>query len=304
MRRVARGQVATPDGRAKIPGVLVFLLASLLQVPQNPSPMSDTTRPHPRVARYEVAGRRATLSTGTLYLPPEFDPRGRSSLHVHFHGAPWLIEHHLSRAKQTLLVTVHLGAGSRVYAEAFEEPGRFLRVVGEAVSRASELAGARIGIAAIRVSAFSAGYGAVRSLLQQPEQYARVDSVLLADSLHASYSAPAGPARAADLPVDLESLAVFFRFAADAAAGRKQMEVTHSEVFPGTYASTTETADALLAHLGLPRRRVLRDGPLGMQQLSEAGRGGFRLRGYAGTSAPDHMDHFYALGDWARRVNR
>jgi vacuolar-type H+-ATPase subunit H len=52
-------------------------------------------------------------------------------------------------------------------------------------------------------------------------------------------------------------------------AGRKQMIVTHSEIFPGTFASTTETADWLLHALGLRRTPVLRWGPRGMQQLSE-----------------------------------
>jgi hypothetical protein len=33
-----------------------------------------------------------------------------------------------------------------------------------------------------------------------------------------------------------------------------------------------------------------------MQQLSETARGQFRIVGYAGNSAPDHMDHLYALG--------
>ena len=42
----------------------------------------------------------------------------------------------------------------------------------------------------------------------------------------------------------------------------------------------------------------LKRAPLGMQQLSEARRGGFRLLGFAGNSAPDHVDHLYALGAW------
>ena len=37
---------------------------------------------------------------------------------------------------------------------------------------------------------------------------------------------------------------MFIRFAGDAAAGKKRMLVTHSEVFPGTFASTTETYGA------------------------------------------------------------
>ena len=102
--------------------------------------------------------------------------------------------------------------------------------------------------------------------------------------------------RAADLPVDLGSLEPFLLFAEEAAAGRKRMRVTHSEVYPGTYASTTETADGLLRRVGLPRRPSLKAGPIGMQQLSETARGQFRITGYAGNSAPDHMDHLYALG--------
>ena len=48
------------------------------------------------------------------------------------------------------------------------------------------------------------------------------------------------------------------------------MLVTHSEIFPGTFASTTETADYMLRALGLRRAPVLKWGPRGMQQLGEA----------------------------------
>ena len=78
-------------------------------------------------------------------------------------------------------------------------------------------------------------------------------------------------------------------------AGRKRLIVTHSEIFPGTYASTTETADYLLTQLGLKRRAVLKWGPMGMQQLSEARAGKFRILGYAGNSAPDHVDQLHSL---------
>jgi hypothetical protein len=73
------------------------------------------------------------------------------------------------------------------------------------------------------------------------------------------------------------------------------MIVTHSEIFPGTYASTTETADYILAQLGLKRRAILKWGPMGVQQLSEARAGKFLLIGYAGNSAPDHVDQLHSL---------
>jgi hypothetical protein len=167
----------------------------------------------------------------------------------------------------------------------------------EASARVAELTGRPAAWTSIALSSFSAGYGAVRSILGQPENFRRVDTVILADSLHASYAGDAAAARTADLAVDTSSLAPFFAFAREAAAGRKRLWITHSEVYPGTYASTTETADAVLRHLAVPRHRVLKNGPAGMQQLSEAAAGNFHLAGYAGNSAPDHIDHLYGLGE-------
>lgn len=280
-----------------MPPWLALVMALAQATSQNPSPMSDTTRPHLRVAPYVVPGQRASLSIGTVYLPPAFEPRARHLLLIHLHGAPWLVEHHVrEHAPQAVLVTLQLGGGSRVYADAFTDPARFRTLVGEARERASALAGGRIELETIALTSFSAGYGGVRSILRQREHYDRVDALVLADSLHARYVGDATLPRTADLPVDSADLDVFTSFAADAAAGRKQMWVTHSEVYPGTYASTSETADVLLKHLGLTRLPVLRKGPIGMQQLSEARRGRFRLAGFAGNSAPDHMDHLYALG--------
>lgn len=280
-----------------------LLLALAVQAaPQNPSPMADSTRPHPRVARYDAPGRRATLSTGTLYVSQRFKPGPRVPLVVHFHGAPWLVEHHVhTRLSGAALVTVQIGAGSRAYGDAFASPERFGNLLDEAAARLSALTGRTVVWRSVTLSSFSAGYGAVRAILREPAHYARIESVLLADSLHASYAGDAGSPRAADPPVDETSLEPFITFAADAAARRKWMRVTHSEVFPGTFASTTETADVLLRRLGIPRRRVLRDGPVGMQQLSEVRKGNLHVAGFAGNSAPDHMDHLYALGAWLHR---
>ena len=85
-------------------------------------------------------------------------------------------------------------------------------------------------------------------------------------------------------------------------AGRKTFVFAHSEVFPGTYASTTECTDALADVLGLKPRAVLKWGPLGMQQVSEVRAGRLRILGFAGNSAPDHTDHFHALGSWLKLV--
>jgi hypothetical protein len=45
----------------------------------------------------------------------------------------------------------------------------------------------------------------------------------------------------------------------------------------------------------MTRKPVLKWGPLGMQQTSEARSGRFALLGFAGNSAPDHIDHFHGM---------
>jgi len=125
--------------------------------------------------------------------------------------------------------------------------------------------------------------------------------VLLIDGMHASYVGDlpgTGPGQESVLvPQDLE---IFVQFARDAIAGRKRMIVTHSEIFPGTYASTTETTDYLVSTLGLKLKPVLKQGPMGLQQLGEARAGRFRLLGYAGNSAPDHVDQLQSLPDFIK----
>lgn len=285
---------------------LAVLVTGQSPLPQNPSPMTDTTRPHPRVEQNEPAGQRLPVGRGTLFVRKGLRPADDLTLLIHFHGAPWLIEHHVSHLdRPVVLLTFQLGSGSGVYGAAFAESATFATTLTDAAAAASSALGRTVQFDRVVLSSFSAGYGAIRAIMRQPEHYARVSAVVLADSLHASYAVPAaaGP-RAEDLSVNTGDLDVFLRLATDAAAGRKQFLVSHSEVFPGTYASTTETADALLAHLSVRRRPVLRSAAIGMQQLSETRIGQFAVTGYAGNSAPDHMDHLYALGEALTRIRR
>ena len=77
-----------------------------------------------------------------------------------------------------------------------------------------------------------------------------------------------------------------------------QARIYQSRLALKFFASTTETADYLLDAVGLKRAPVLKTGPLQTQQLSDTRRGGLRVIGYAGNSAPDHVDLFHALPDF------
>ena len=263
--------------------------ALVAQVLQNPSPMVEHTRAHARVKQVEVPGRRVPLSLGTLLLP---QPAGAAPLVIHFHGAAWLAEWSATRRfGRVAVLTVHLGAGSAVYAGAFAEPDRFSSLLEEA----ARLAGRRPQ--PVILTAFSAGCAAIREILRHRQNWPLVDAVVLVDGIHAGYIPEGHPGPLQSAPLD-----PVVDFAREAVAGRKQMIITHSEIFPGTFASTTETVDYALASLRLQRRAVLKWGPLGMQQTSEVRARRFLLLGFAGNSAPDHLDHLHALEHWLRKV--
>jgi hypothetical protein len=78
--------------------------------------------------------------------------------------------------------------------------------------------------------------------------------------------------------------------------------VTHSEIFPGTFASTTETSDYLVRALDLTRHAVVKWGPMKTQQLSEVRSGKLLIMGFAGNSAPDHVDQLHSLPDYLRLI--
>ncbi len=269
----------------------------LAQQTQAPSPMIDHTRPHPRITQIEVTGQRIELKTlkgARLFIGVRVNPNKPVPLLVHFHGAAWLIERHVAlKLPSAALITVELGAGSSAYRRPFEEPELFQNLLQEA----AEQLHLKRGWSSVSLSGFSAGYGAVREILKRPQYFALVNNVLLLDGMHTSYI-PEGKPLADGGVIDRAGLDAFISFAREAVAGRKTFVVTHSEIFPGTYASTTECADYLVTELNQKRQARLRQGPIGMQQLSTVDVRNFHLRGYAGNSAPDHIDFLHAMPAW------
>jgi hypothetical protein len=267
---------------------------STAQVRQNPSPMVETTRSHPRLERATPEGSRFDLETGNLFIPQELVGSTELPLFVHFHGGNWLPEVAAARNGRRAVISVQLGAGSGVYRRKFANAAVFPRLIEQAEAKSG------IHFSQVGLTAWSAGYGAIREILKTQENYRRVQFVVLIDGLHAGYlNGEPGPLESQLVPADLE---VFVKLAQDALFGNKQMIVTHSEIFPGTFASTTETADYLLKELAMPRTAVLKWGPMGTQQLSEARSGRFLVRGYAGNAAPDHVDQLHSLPDYLRLI--
>jgi hypothetical protein len=277
--------------------------------PQNPAPMAAETRAHERLSPRELGGAVHSIDgpggrAVELWIPDAVLGRATADLVVHFHGAAWLPKQAVAGlASPAVAAAVNLGAGSGVYHRTYAEPAAFDSLVARVEREISAAAGGAVRIERLTLSAFSAGHGAVRVILREPRHFARVDAVLLLDGMHTAYL-PEGVGIAAGGVLETMNLVAFADFARAAARGEKRFLITHSEIFPGAYASTTETADWLLRALDLRRAPVLRRGPRGMQQLGETRAGGFEVLGFAGSSAPDHVDHFHAMPELLLRLMR
>jgi len=234
-----------------------------------------------------------------LYLPEGFhaDRDGSFDLVVHFHGGAPIVEPSLVRAGlNAALVTVNLGIGSGVYQTTYQDPTRLEHTFAWAnaiVEKRAGVAGAHVGRLAL--SAWSAGYGAVMTILPQQHSVG-VDAVLLADGLHAGYL------DARRHTIDPLRMGPFLRFAVEATSGTKLMGVTHSAIETYGYASTTETAAYLLAHTPTdpqaPAGEAQIPGDLpGLARTSNDDRGGLHVRGFEGVTKKDHCAHVWSLGE-------
>lgn len=288
-----------------IPGALagvIFLLCVAIasesqlhaQSTQNPSPMVEHVREHPRLTKLVQPGTRERLSLGTLFIPASFKPAGEQSptpLILAFHCGDWIPE--LTAGQREInLPSVHfqLGAGSARYANPFIENDELLNtIVTDAEKKLNR------PVSRLILVGWSAGYGAIREILRQPDRSTVVSHVLLIDGLHCSYvGGKPGP-----LKSDLETapLEPFLKFARSAVENQTTFLYVHTEIFPGTFASTTETADWLIDQLKLKRQPVLKWGPMRTQQLGETIAGNLTIKAFAGNSAPDHVDLLHAMPD-------
>ena len=262
------------------------------QSPQNPSPMVEHLRDHPRLAKINPPGKRENLSLGRLFIPEilvQDKSKNPIPLVIAFHCGDWIPEQAVSGLSVPLpCITMQLGSGSSRYSKPFlDDP----KLMGKLLEESEKMLGRPVSH--LILVGWSAGYGSIRELIGDKSYEPKIKSILLLDGLHTGYvGGKPGPMES---KLEEDPLKPFLAFAQKAMKGEKQFYYLHSEIFPGTFASTTETADWLIKHLDLKRQAVLKWGPMRTQQLAETVKGGFRIDAFAGNSAPDHVDLLHAL---------
>jgi hypothetical protein len=281
----------------KLNAIVIALAVAVICQQPTPSPAN-----HERIAKIEVPGQRLALKSlagATLFAPPDLDKNKRVPLIVHFHGPAWLVEYHVARTlPRAAVITVQLGTGSSVYNRPFDKTDTFVAMLNET----RDSLGLKHDWSSVNLTAWSAGYGAVRAILRDEANFKRVNGVLLLDGIHASYS-PEGKPLANGGTVNSADLDSFLKFAREAVNAKKTFVITHSQIFPAAYASTTGCTDFLLGALKLRRTMTPRDSPMSMHQLTAVDARGFHVRSYSGETAPDHIDHIHAMSEWLKLLN-
>jgi hypothetical protein len=179
----------------------------------------------------------------------------------------------------------YLGEGSTVYRRPFEDRERFGRLM------AAVEAELKARIAAVDISSYSAGYGAVRELVKSERYLRLMRRVVLCDSMYGSFEA--GTTRPA-----MEHIEPWVPLARAAMRGEKTLVLTYSQVPTASYASTAQCAHALASVVGVKIERVATAAQQADYPLRERGDvGGFHVWGYEGSDAMAHMTHARRLAD-------
>jgi hypothetical protein len=253
---------------------------------------------------------RAPLAGAVLTFPPSFSsPDGVYDLILHLNGNTALVEEsYASSGLNAVIVVLNLGVGSGVYEDRFADPAAFRLILMRAqdLMVARGLKNARLG--RVGLSGWSAGYGGIRRILEDPDNFARVNAILLYDAIHVGYD----PYTKRVKPGQFEP---FRRFAQNAAEGKALLSITHSEIETYGYYSTRTTTNLLLEAVGVARTATDQAQPLPnlpamyhvvpdadmkpLRPLSEAHHGGLHVRGYAGDGPAAHMLHLVQMSTTA-----
>lgn len=267
-----------------------------------PTETAPATSPLRRDGHVSVPG-------GIVVFPSSFTPDedGSYDLYVHFHGNTSVVRESAEVAKLDAAVAIiNLGIGSAPYEEFYAVPGTYEELL-DGVKSALERRGVEHPqLRRVALGGWSAGYGAISTILQVQKKKELLDAVLVFDGIHCGWEGG---------ELNRRQLRPFTLAAERAAAGELYFGITHSEIDPRTYASTSSTAERIVETAGarFEPRDPARDAPSylslesmkgavakklekQMEPYREARRGELHVVGYRGESKEHHMAHLFQMG--------
>jgi len=276
----------------------VLLLAHLADGVLEPVPMTEVViGPAAPITAGTVSDITVGTSTATLFIPDGWKPRRQNRVCLHFHSAPWyVVSQYQTTGLHDPVITFNLGQGSSVYAAPFANRDSFLpwhKAIETSIH-------GRLGN--LVVTSFSAGYGAVRNLIKQPDFLNRLETVVLSDSMYGSLVEPI--VKRVVLP---EHAACWRPLADRALAGKTTVVMTCSSIAPSTYAGTHEVTRALVESYGFRMDWALLNScpaaaPGDQRLKSRFDREKWHVWLYDGISPVSHMTQARHMADVLRQI--
>ena len=155
------------------------------------------------------------------------------------------------------------------------------------------------------LGSWSGGYGGISRVLENAQDLASLDAILVMDGIHCGYLDKGHH------ELNTRIISPFFEATRRAAEGKLLFTITHSEVDPPFYAGTTQTADVLLGlvdgkrgepspapeHVNLKsgEKAVAKKLEKWMEPTTEATVGSFHVRGFRGNTKEHHTAHLLQM---------
>ena len=226
----------------------------------------------------------------TLFIPDSSSATDLEQLWIHFYSAEWFVVQEYRRAKFSHpILILNLGQGSTTYARPFSLKGSLKPFIDQTIKITASQ------ISSLNFTSFSAGYGAVRNLIQDQSVLDQIKTVILCDSSYGGFS---DPATRKILP---EHLTVWQPLIDRAVKKELTFIITTSEITPDSYAGTWEVASALVQYNqgemqpANPELSASQDPNYPL--LRTFAKGNWHVWSYAGTDAGAHTTHPRHLAD-------
>lgn len=211
---------------------------------------------------------------------------------VHFHGSEAVRKLLVQVTRGLVLVLVDKGNGGGPYAKALRSPAIFPELRRSIEAELRHASGdERAHIRHLGVSAWSAGEVAVDKLLEQKQP--GIDAFVILDGLPGGWK-PGAPHLAELDTLDVAFIQHALDLAKRARTGAPMFFLTHSEVDPVTYPSTTLSARLLLRELGLKETPV-DPGSERYGQLSTVDEGALHVWGFRGKDEGAHCSQLMQI---------
>lgn len=274
--------------------IAALLFASLVSGPQPIVMAERSIGPATPITGGSVHSITVDGSTATLFIPDNFKPVKRIDLWAHFHSADWYVISEYQRTEfHDPLLIFNLGQGSTVYGKPFTEKGVFAKWIAETLKL---VPGSPTGLNGLHLTSFSAGFGAVRNIIQDEPICKLLKTVILGDSFYGSLETLEPERKVLPAHVDIWQPVID-----QALVGKTTVIITTSQITPESYAGTWEVSRAVAEKNGVPSIPVDKDSPAANDPIQPLLRrfekGRLYIWNYAGETPMAHMTNARRLAE-------